>query len=96
MADLSVESTNQPMIAADNRTSGNPTFSIAVGASPFTYIAPYGMAVAVSGGSVSLVQYGRGGTLVGLSLLGGLLELNAGDSLRITYLTAPTLTAIPR
>lgn len=94
MADLSQEMTVCPM--PGNRQAGNPTFGIAVGASPFTYIAPYAMAIAITGGTVSLISYGRGATLTALGILAGLIELNAGDSVRVTYLTLPTMTAIPR
>jgi hypothetical protein len=97
MADLSSESTFAPGIqSVDNRKVGNPTFGIAVGASPFTYTAPYPMAVVLSGGTVSLVSYRRGASLVALGLLSGIVELNTGDSLQVTYLTTPTMTAIPR
>lgn len=95
MADLSGEMTVAHVVV-NNRQVGNPTFGIAVGASPFTYTAPYPMAVAISGGTVSLVNYGRGGTLTALGLVNGLIELNTGDSVRVTYLTVPTMTAIPR
>ncbi len=97
MADLSGEATFAPGIqSVDNRKVGNPTFGITVGASPFTYTAPYPMAVVLSGGTVSLVSYRRGASLVALGLLAGIIELNTGDSLQVTYLTAPTMTAIPR
>lgn len=94
--DLSAETTQAPLVVANNRQIGNPTFGIAVGASPFTYVAPYAMAIAINGGTVSLVSYGRGVSLTALGLLSGLIELNAGDSVRIAYLTVPTMTAIPR
>ncbi len=97
MADLSQDMTFAPGIqSVDNRSARNPTFGITVGASPFTYTAPYPMAVVLSGGTVSLVSYGRGGALVALGLLAGIVELNTGDSLRVTYVTAPSMTAIPR
>lgn len=99
MADLSNEYTFAPGMqsVSDNRKAGNPTFAIAVGASPYTYTAPYPMAVAVTGGTVSLLTYKRGGVSVGLGITGGLIELNTGDSLTTTWaVSAPTLTAIPR
>ncbi len=94
-ADLSSEVTAAPM-GLGGRGPGNPTFGITVGASPFTYTAPYSMAVAINGGTVSVISYGRGPSLTVLGLLGGLIELNPGDSVRVTYVAAPTMTAIPR
>ena len=98
MPDLSQESTFAPgMQSVDNRRVGNPTFGIAVGASPFTYTAPYAMAVAITGGAVSLITYKRGATVVSLSLLSGLAELSQGDAITVTWaVSAPTMTAIPR
>lgn len=95
MADLSGESTFA--IGMQSRRDGNPTFGIPVGGSPFTYAAPYPMAVAVSGGAVSLIQYRRGGALTAIGMVAGLIELNAGDSVVVTWaITPPSMTAIPR
>lgn len=97
MPDLSQEATWAPGSASmQTSKNGSPTFGITVGASPFTYTAPYPLAVVISGGTVSLVSYGRGASLVALGLLQGVVELNTGDSVRVTYVTAPTITAIPR
>jgi len=98
MADLSQEPTFAPGIQSiDNRRIGNPTFGIAVGASPFTYTAPYPMAVIVSGGTVSLLTYRRAGVNVSLGLVAGIVELDTGDGITVTWaVSAPTMTAIPR
>lgn len=85
------------MQSVGNRTVGNPTFGVVVGASPFTYMATLQCAAVVSGGSVSVISYTRGGTVTALGLLNGIVELNVGDSITITWLiTKPILTIIPR
>lgn len=68
--------------------------SVAPGASPYTWTAPTNGLLVVTGGTVSLVQYGRSGTLTALGLINGLIPVSAGDSVRITYLTTPTVTFI--
>jgi len=72
--------------------------SVVVGASPFTYRATSRQAVHVVGGTVSSASYGRGATSLALGLVSGgqILEMNAGDTLTITYTVAPTVTVIPR
>lgn len=53
------------------------------------------MNIIVSGGTVTLTEFSRdGATWFGLSLLGGQFELSPADSLRVTYLVAPTVTAV--
>jgi hypothetical protein len=72
--------------------------SVVVGASPFTYRATSRQAVHVVGGTVSSASYARGTTSLALGLVSGgeILEMNAGDTLTITYTVAPTVTVIPR
>lgn len=66
---------------------------VTVGASPYTLTAPSDGLVIVADGSVSLIQYGRGSTLTALGLVGGLIPVRTGDSIRITWaITAPTVT----
>ena len=96
--DLSGEATFAPGVQSiTNRQTGNPTFGVTVGNSPFTWTAPYPVAAVVSGGSVSIVSYTRGLSVLPLGITQGIIELNTGDSLTITWLvTKPTLTIIPR
>lgn len=66
------------------------------GASPFVYTAPANGIVIVSGGTVSLVQYGRQGTLTALGLTSGTFPIVQGDTVTVTWVvTAPTITFIP-
>jgi hypothetical protein len=97
MADLS-ETTFAPHISSpQEEPASSGTFGIVVGVSPFAYTAPYRMAVIVSGGAVSLMSYGRGASTATLGLTNGIIELNKGDVLNVTYaVTTPTMTGIPR
>ena len=72
-----------------------PPVSITVTASPFTYQATRPGSVVVSGGTVSLVEMGRAGTFTGMGLLGGVVPVWVSDSVKITYVVAPTMTFIP-
>lgn len=78
--------------------NGGAAFNVTPGASPFTYRAQFRQALHITGGTVSVIQYARGPLNLALGLLTGgqLIELNTGDTVRITYLTAPSLTVIPR
>jgi hypothetical protein len=69
--------------------------SVDVGASPFTYTAARQGMLLMSGGTVSLIQYGRGGTMFSLGVLAGPVGVMSGDQVRITYALAPTLTFLP-
>ena len=60
--------------------------------SPFTHVAASNGAVIVSGGTVSLVELGRGGAFVSVGLVAGALPVVRGDSVRVTYAVAPTIT----
>ena len=68
---------------------------IAVGASPFTYTATKAGAVIVNGGTLSLIQFGRGGALYTLGVLAGVAPVWAGDTVVVTYVVAPTMTFMP-
>ena len=72
-----------------------PPVSITVTASPFTYEATRPGVVVVGGGTVSLVEMGRAGTFTGAGLIGGLVPVWVSDSVRVTYVVAPTMTFIP-
>ena len=51
--------------------------------------------VMVSGGTVSLIEYSRDGTTYfPAGLIAGSVTLNPNDRIRLTYLVAPTVTAI--
>lgn len=71
--------------------------SVTAGASPFTYTALRKGFLIVQGGTVSLVQWSRGGvTNHATGQTQGMFPLSQADSLVITYSGAPTLTFVPQ
>lgn len=66
--------------------------AVTPGASPYTYTAGRSGLLVVSGGTVSLIEYGRAGAFVGAGLLAGVIPVVAGDAVKTTYAVAPTMT----
>ncbi len=75
--------------------SAQPAQAIAVGASPFTYQAPFTGMVNVKAGAVTGISLIRQGTSFGLGMTGGNFWLARGDQLEVTYTGAPTMTFFP-
>jgi hypothetical protein len=69
--------------------------SVTPGASPYVYTAGRAGLLVVSGGTVSLLEYGRAGSFFLTGLLTGVISLVKGDSVRVTYVVAPTITFLP-
>ena len=72
--------------------------SVTAGASPYTYQNTSGSRqnIIVTGGTVTLVEYSRGGTVwFTTGLIAGTVLLNPNDSVRVTYTVAPVMTAVP-
>jgi hypothetical protein len=69
--------------------------AIVVGASPYTFTAPYNGCVVVSGGTVSLVQLGRAGVFLATGVTTGVFPVSAGDQIKVTYTVAPTMNFLP-
>jgi len=68
--------------------------ALAVGISPFSYLAPTRGNVLINGGTVSAVQITRSlTTLTGLT--SGFFPLSNGDTLTVTYSGLPTMTWYP-
>lgn len=86
-----------PLNLADSSGVQAPV-PVSVSASPFVYRATSRQALHITGGTISAVSYARGSTSLAIGLVSGgqLFELNAGDTLTVTYVTAPTITMIPR
>lgn len=81
--------------------SRNPTSAVApqaVGGSPYLYQnnSDFDMDALVAGGTVSAVAFSRDGVTFYTVATTGLVRLNPGDFLRITFTVLPTLTLIPR
>lgn len=73
--------------------------AIVLGPSPYTYInnTGYPADVIVSGGGVSLLEFSRNGvTFFSTGSFYGMFTLSPYDRLRVTYLTPPHMTLIPR
>lgn len=90
---MAMELTLSPSMESDS--SPLPFMSVAVLASPMTFVADRKCAICVAGGSVSSMIYARAASSVDVT--GALLvEMSRGDTLTITYSSAPTMTLIPR
>ena len=66
--------------------------------SPFTWqnTNPYPVAVIISAGTVTTVEFSRDGvTFFAVGLLAGQYHLSPGDRIRVTYAVAPTMTMVP-
>lgn len=72
-----------------------PAVSIAVGASPFTFTAPFSGSVAVSGGTVSALAIVRQGVSVPTGVTAGVLAVSRFDAVTVTYSAAPTVVYLP-
>lgn len=80
---------------------GQPTGPVSVlqvGTSPFSYIAPQGGTVILSGGSTTAVQFSRDGVnLYSTGATSGMFPLSKGDTLVVTYsLAPPNMEFVPR
>lgn len=78
--------------------SGAAPASLVPTASPYTFTNTTAspVFVMVSGGTVSLIQISNdGSTWTALGLLSGQFMLPSNYSIRIAYLTTPTITVVP-
>ena len=76
-----------------------PPSAVTIGASPYTYTNgnTYNEDIMISGGGVIKLEFTRDGvTFYNTGSYYGMFSLSPGDSLKIEYLTAPTVTSIPR
>lgn len=68
----------------------------AVPVSPASFVAASDGLYVVSGGTVSAIDYGRGGAFTSLGVTGGVVPIKQGDTLRVTYSSAPVVRFIPQ
>lgn len=71
--------------------------SVTPAASPYTFLTQQRGFLIVNGGTVSMVQFSRGGTtnyVTGQTQ--GVFPVSAGDSLILTYSGIPSLTFVPQ
>lgn len=85
----------QDAIPPDSMPLAQPVTVIGVGASPFTYAAPFAGSVAITGGTVSAITLIRQGTSVATGLTSGLIPVSRYDQVKVTYSGTPTMTFIP-
>lgn len=85
----------QDAILPDPPSAPQPVAPITVGASPFTYTAPFAGTVVVTGGSVSTIAMIRHGTSVATGLTSALIPVSRGDQVQVAYVSAPTMTFVP-
>lgn len=65
--------------------------AVTPGASPYTFTAPDPGKLVVQGGTVSLIELGRGSTFVTTGLTSGIVPVARGDLVRVTYTVVPTV-----
>ena len=70
----------------------NPAEPITLGASPYTYEAKEDCTLLISGGTVSLIEYGRGDSYYAVT--DRIIPLYEGDKVRITYTVAPLVVLL--
>lgn len=80
--------------------TGQPTglpSQIVLTGSPFSYKAAQGGTLIIQGGTVSMVSFTRDGTTnFNTGQTQGLFPVSQGDTLILTYSSAPTVTFVPR
>ena len=81
---------------SENTGTNISPYTVAAPASLSLFTADRKSSLVVSGGTVGLLRFLRGGVYVTLPFISGILELDLGDSVEFTYSVAPTLTVIPR
>lgn len=69
--------------------------SITPTGSAFSYTAPANGIIILSGGTVSVIEYGRGASFYVAGLLAGSYAIARGDTIRVTYAVAPIMTFLP-
>lgn len=88
-----------PPIPVVPSNSVTPVSSITVTSSPFTYVNTTNSPadVMISGGGVSNLEFSRDGvTFFNTGSYYGMFGLSPSDILRVTYVSPPTMTLIPR
>lgn len=81
--------------------SGQPTgqlSALSVGPSPFSYVAPVGGSVLISGGSTTQIQLSRDGmNFYVTGVTSGVIPVSQGDTLKVTFPTSvPTMVMVPK
>ena len=94
-ASATLSSEFMPLGQFQTGATGGAIVAVTPGASPYAYTATARGTLFVSGGAVSAVSFTRSGTTIAAGMLGGQYDLVSGDTLTITYTTAPTVNFVP-
>lgn len=86
---------SQDGLLPDPHPSAQPVAAITVGASPFTYTAPFAGAVTVTSGTVSVISIIRQGTTVATGAVAGVFPVSRLDQIQVTYSVTPTMRFLP-
>lgn len=86
----------QDGLLQDPLPRAQPAQAISVGASPFTYTAPFDGTVVVSGGTVSAIGLSRDGVTFFVLPIAGVIPVSRLDQVKITHTGAPTANFLPR
>jgi len=79
----------------DYATGRGSSRSVTPSGTGYVFTASSNGIIFISGGTVSLVEYGRGSTFFVAGIASGPISIAAGDKIRFTYLVAPTITFLP-
>ena len=74
----------------------SPPITVIPTPSPFIYTASSDGAIITKGGTVTKQEYGRSGFYSDIGSLNSITQIASGDTFRISYATAPTITFIPK
>lgn len=85
----------QDDLLPDPAPQAQPIQSIVVGASPFTYTAPFNGAVTVTGGTVSGISITRQTITLSTGITVGLIPVSRLDQVQVTYTGTPTMNFLP-
>jgi hypothetical protein len=81
-------------LLADPAPRAQPASIVTIGASPFTFQAPFDGMLAISGGAVSFISLSRDG--VNFYPVSATVPVSRLDSVQVTYSAAPTMVFFPR
>lgn len=85
----------QDGLLQDPAPVAQPVVAVTVGASPFSYVAPFNGQVSITGGTVSLISIIRQGVTVATGLITGVISASRLDTIQVTYTAAPTIKFLP-
>lgn len=85
----------QDGLLPDVTPAAQPAITVTVGASPFTYIAPFNGTVIVTGGTGITITVIRQGTSIATGVTAGPIPASRLDQIQIVHLISPTVIFLP-